>query len=135
MKISLTKKNFLMWTTALAIVSAVVVGGFIKLVMPGHYFEWYPFIPVFFYVFTVYSIYMFDKFRLLTPKKMLVVYFGIKFVKMVLSLFVVLGYILFVKVHKEDLVVVFFLFYLLTMIFQTSFFVLYESNKMRQKKE
>ena len=118
----------------LILICAVVVGGFIKLYMPEHYFEWYPFIPLFFYVFGIYSIFMFDSCRYKNPNKLLVVYMGVKFVKLALSILIILFYVLHVKEHKEDFVIVFFLFYLFSMVYQSWFFVLYETNKMKQKK-
>ena len=59
---------------------------------------------------------------------------GVKFVKLALSILIILFYVLHVKEHKEDFVIVFFLFYLFSMVYQSWFFVLYETNKMKQKK-
>ena len=135
MKITLTKKIFMIWNTAVILLGTVAVWTFLKFVMPEHYFEWFPFIPLFFYIFSWYSILMFDRCRRKTPNKLLLVYMGVKFVKFILSAIIVLFYVLHVEEHKEDFILVFFLFYLFSMVFQSWFFMLYEAHKMKQKKE
>ena len=83
------------------VVAGLVVGGAIKLFWPEHYFAWFPFIPLYFYIFGWYYIFMFDYCRKYTPHKLLSVYMGMKFVKMVFSMIILLFYVLHVKVHKE----------------------------------
>lgn len=134
MGITLTKKRYLMWTTIFAIVAGFGVYGGIELFFPGHYFKWYPAIPVYFYIFGWYYIYMFDMCRKYSPNKMLSVYMGMKFVKMVLSMVFILLYILLIKVQKEDFVLTFFLFYLFTLLHESIFFYIFEQN-LKKKKE
>lgn len=135
MAFTLTKKKFVFWITIFMVLFTLIVGAFIKIVETIHYFEWYPFIPVFFYLLGMYGIYMFDYCRKYKPQKLLSVYIGLKFLKMVLSMIVLLFYILKIQVHKEDFILVFFLFYIFSTIFQSAFFYMYESNKKRQKIE
>lgn len=135
MKCTLTKKYFLTWDTIVIGVSALIVYGILKLFMPEHYFKFYPIIPLFFYIFGVYSICMFDRCRLKTPHKLLSVYLGVKFSKLMLALLLVAFYSLKIKEHVRDFVIVFFLFYIISIVFQSWFFVLYELHKMRKKKK
>ena len=51
MGFTLTKKRFLIWKTVMMVVAGLVVGGAIKLFWPEHYFVWFPFIPLYFYIF------------------------------------------------------------------------------------
>ena len=118
MGFTLTKKRFLIWKTVMMVVAGLVVGGAIKLFWPEHYFAWFPFIPLYFYIFGWYYIF--------------------KFVKMVFSMIILLFYVLHVKVHKEDFVLTFFLFYLFSMLYESIFFFVFESNlkiKLKDKKE
>ena len=46
MSISLTKKLFITWYTLLMLATGWTIGPVLATWMPGHYFEWYPFIPV-----------------------------------------------------------------------------------------
>ena len=50
MGFTLTKKRFLIWKTVMMVVAGLVVGGAIKLFWPEHYFAWFPFIPLYFYI-------------------------------------------------------------------------------------
>lgn len=94
MGFTLTKKRFLIWKTVMMVVAGLVVGGAIKLFWPEHYFAWFPFIPLYFYIFGWYYIFMFDYCRKYTPHKLLSVYMGMKFVKMVFSMIILLFYVL-----------------------------------------
>lgn len=134
MKLTLTKKRYLLWTTIFALVSGFGVYGCIKWLFPTHYFDWYPAIPVYFYLFGFYYIHMFDTCRKCSPKKLLSVYMGMKFVKMMLSMAFILAYAFVVKVQKEDFLLTFFLFYLFTLLHETIFFYLFEDN-LKKKKE
>lgn len=51
---------------------------------------------------------------------------------------ILLFYVLHVKVHKEDFVLTFFLFYLFSMLYESIFFFVFESNlkiKLKDKKK
>ena len=60
MNISKTKRNFIGLNTLFAILSAGVGAVILHVALPGHYFGGYPFIPTYFYLFGLFSIYMFD---------------------------------------------------------------------------
>ena len=84
MNISKTKRNFIGLNTLFAILSAGVGAVILHVALPGHYFGGYPFIPTYFYLFGLFSIYMFDTCRQHAPQKMLLLYLAIKMVKMIL---------------------------------------------------
>ena len=94
MNISKTKRNFIGLNTLFAILSAGVGAVILHVALPGHYFGGYPFIPTYFYLFGLFSIYMFDACRQHAPQKMLLLYLAIKMVKMILSIILVLIYCL-----------------------------------------
>ena len=72
--------------------------------LPGHYFGGYPFIPTYFYLFGLFSIYMFDTCRQHAPQKMLLLYLAIKMVKMILSIILVLKMCIRDSFNPVDLV-------------------------------
>ena len=74
MNISKTKRNFIGLNTLFAILSAGVGAVILHVALPGHYFGGYPFIPTYFYLFGLFSIYMFDTCRQHAPQKMLLFY-------------------------------------------------------------
>ena len=69
MNISKTKRNFIGLNTLFAILSAGVGAVILHVALPGHYFGGYPFIPTYFYLFGLFSIYMFDACRQHAPHK------------------------------------------------------------------
>lgn len=130
---TITKRNYLVWLTILTVFAGTIVGVFIKVFLPGHYFHWYPSIPAYFYCFGWYYIMTFEYARRYKPNKILSVYIGMKVVKMLLSMILLLFYFVFVKEHREDFVLTFFLFYLFSITFESTFFYLFEHNLKKKK--
>ena len=91
MSISLTKKLFITWYTLLMVVAGWTIGPAIATWLPEHYFEWYPFIPVFFYIFGWFTIYMFEACRRYAPQKMQLVYLSTKGIKSFLVSEILIG--------------------------------------------
>ena len=128
MNISKTKRNFIGLNTLFAILSAGVGAVILHVALPGHYFGGYPFIPTYFYLFGLFSIYMFDACRQHAPQKMLLLYLAIKMVKMILSIILVLIYCLAVREEAKAFLLTFISFYLLYLIYETWFFFSFEVN-------
>ena len=122
--ISKTKRNFIALNTLFAILSgaagAVILG--------------YPFIPVYFYIFGLFSIYMFDACRRHAPQKLSLLYLAMKMIKMILSLILLLIYCLAVREEAKAFLLTFISFYLLYLIYETWFFFSFEVNLKRKKK-
>ncbi|MBQ8443078.1 MAG: hypothetical protein IJX29_06940 [Bacteroides sp.] len=133
MSISLTKKIFVTWYTLLMLVAGWTIGPAIALWMPQHYFEWYPFIPVFFYIFGWFTICMFEACRRYAPQKMHLVYIGTKSIKMLFSLIVLLIYAVKVEEKKIEFFLTFLAFYIISLVFESWFFLRYEHDKKRNK--
>lgn len=133
MSISLTKKIFVTWYTLLMLVAGWTIGLAIALWMPQHYFEWYPFIPVFFYIFGWFTICMFEACRRYAPQKMHLVYIGTKSIKMLFSLIVLLIYAVKVEEKKIEFFLTFLAFYIISLVFESWFFLRYEHDKKRNK--
>jgi len=133
MSISLTKKLYLSWFTLLMFVASWTIGLAIANWMPEHYFEWYPFIPVFFYIFGWFTIYMFEACRRYAPQKIQLVYLGTKGIKMFFSLIILLIYAVKVEEKKVEFFLTFFVFYIITLIFDSWFFFHYERGQKVKK--
>lgn len=133
MSVSQTKKVFITWYTLLMFVAGWTVGPAIAQWMPEHYFSWYPFIPVFFYLFGWFTIYVFEGCRKYAPEKMQLVYLGTKAIKMMFSLIVLLVYAMKVEEKKVEFFLTFFGFYILTLVFESWFFYHYEQKNLKKK--
>lgn len=62
------------------------------------------------------------------------VYLSMKVAKMLISMFILLLYVMLQKIHKEDFVLTFLLFYVLSQIYESCFFYTFEKN-LKKKKE
>ncbi len=133
MSISLTKRLFLTWYTLYLIVAAWVIGFALGVGFPEHYFEWYPFIPVFYYLFGWFYIYMFDACRKFAPQKVQLVYLCMKGIKMIGSMGILLFYAVHVEEKKTEFFLTLLLFYVLSLIYETAFFLKFEKNKKLKK--
>lgn len=131
MSISLTKKLFVTWFTVLILVSGWTIGPILATWFPEHYFEWYPFIPVFFYIFGYFDISIFEFCRRYAPQKMQLVYLGTKAIKMLFSLMVLLIYAVKVEEKKVEFFLTFFVFYLISLAFESWFFYRYERGNIK----
>lgn len=132
MSISLTQKLFLTWYTLYMVAAAWIVGLVLRIGFPKWYFEWYPFIPVFFYIFGWFYIYMFDACRLYAPQKQQYIYLAMKGIKMFFSMGILLFYAVHIKEQKTEFFLTFFLFYIVSMLFESAFFMKFENNKKKQ---
>ena len=133
MSISQTKQLFITWYTLLMLVTGWTIGPAIALWIPEHYFEWYPFIPVFFYIFGWFTIYMFEACRRYAPKKIQLVYLGTKSIKMLFSLMVLLIYAIKVEEKRVEFFLTFFVFYIISLVFESWFFFRYEREQKGNK--
>ena len=131
MSISLTKKLFVTWFTVLILVSGWTIGPILATWFPEHYFEWYPFFPVFFYIFGYFDISIFEFCRRYAPQKMQLVYLGTKAIKMLFSLMVLLIYAVKVEEKKVEFFLTFFAFYLISLAFESWFFYRYERGNIK----
>ena len=123
MSISLTKRNFLYQITLLTLIAGWVGAGILHYLLPGHYFGGYPFIPVYFFLFGLFEISMFDACRKHAPQKMLL-----------LSVILLVVYCFAVREEAKLFLLTFILYYIVYLIYETWFFFTYEVGK-KQKKE
>lgn len=133
MSISQTKKLFITWYTLLMLVTGWTIGPAIALWIPEHYFEWYPFIPVFFYIFGWFTIYMFEACRRYAPKKIQLAYIGTKGIKMLFSLMILLIYAIKIEEKKVEFFLTFFVFYIISLVFESWFFFRFEREQKGNK--
>ena len=92
MNMSITKRNFLGYLSILTLVGGGLGALVLHYLEPGHYFGGYPLIPVYFYIFGVFYIYMFDACRRHAPEKMVMLFLVAKVLKMIVSVFLLIIY-------------------------------------------
>lgn len=134
MSISRTKRNFIGLLTLFTLLSGGLVVFVLHELLPGHYFGGFPLIPVYFYLFGLFNIYMFDACRLHAPQKLSLLYLAMKMMKMILSILLLMIYCIAVHEEAKAFLLTFISFYLLFLIYETWFFFSYEVNLKRKKK-
>lgn len=130
----MTKRNFVCQLSLLTLVAGWAGAGILHCWLPGHYFGGYPFIPVYFFLFGLFGISMFDACRKYAPQKMLLLYMAMKVLKMLLSVILLVVYCLAVREEARAFLLTFVLYYMVYLIYETWFFFTYEVGK-KQKKE
>jgi len=86
---------------------------------------------VFFYIFGYFDISIFEFCRRYAPQKMQLVYLGTKAIKMLFSLMVLLIYAVKVEEKKVEFFLTFFVFYLISLAFESWFFYRYERGNIK----
>lgn len=134
MSISKTKRNFLLFLTIFTILIDGVGGVVYYDFFPEHYFGGYPLISVYFYLFGVFNIYMFDACRKYAPKKILLLHLAMKIMKMLFSIMFLAIYCVVVREEARAFLLTFVANYLMFLIFETWFFSTFELNRIRKNK-
>ena len=122
MSLLAVKRKFIISLTILMVVLSWGGALVFHTLLPRYYFAWYPSIPIFFYLFGLFYIFMFGYCYRVSPQKMVAVYLVAKVTKMMLSISFIGTYMVF---------------YIIFLIFETRFFFHFEikhkSNRYKYK--
>ena len=130
MSISITKRNYLLQSALLTLLIGVCGGGIYFSFFPHHYFGGYPIIPVFFFVFGVFTISMTEMCRKHSPKWMLQIYLLLKVMRMLFAIIVMAIYCVAVR---AAFLLTFIANYLIYLIYDSWFFFTFEMNRKAKK--
>lgn len=134
MKMSITKRNFLINLTLITLLASGVGAAILHFLEPGYYFAGYPLVPVYFYLYGIFYIYMFDACRYRTPQKMAMLFFAMKGLKLIVSIFLIIIYCVIVPGSAVVFLLTFLAFYLGYLIYESWFFFMFEWNRKLKKK-
>lgn len=134
MSISITQRKFLIYITLLTLFLGVVGGVVLQNLVPGRYFEAYPLIPVYFYLYGIGSVFLLDFCRRHAPKRMVMLFMGMKGLKLILSIALLIIYAMLVPHSAVVFMLTFIVFYLCYLIFESWFFFVSERNEKLKKK-
>ena len=128
------KKKYIRELTLTGIVLTALVTVIYHLFIPDRYFLWFPSIPIFFYLFGLFYIYMFAFNYRLGLDKIAATYLICKTVKFILSALVLIFYGFVVRHEVVPFFTTFIVFYFAFLIFETRFFLRFEEKlKLRKK--
>lgn len=131
MSIVKTRCKFIVYLTLM--IAALGFGGSyaIRLWMPEYYPPFYPSIPVFFYIYGLLFIQLYKLF----PDKWLMLHILGKSAKLILGIIFVIAYIHFVGTHIKAFIMIFLCYYMIYLIFESSFFLNHELEMKKKNKK
>ena len=105
-----------------------------------HFFEesyspYYPLIPLFFYVFGLIFIYLFEYMHKHMPDKSLMVYVINKGAKLLIGLVFMVLYGMFIGIHTKAYLWTFLIYYVIYLIFESCFFLRFEMEMKKVNKK
>lgn len=128
------RKKFIKELTVVGIVLTALVAIVFHLFIPERYFLWYPSIPVFFYLVGLFYIALFSFYYRMGLEKLVICYMICKVVKFVLSVLMITAYAFIVGNEIVAFMLTFVFFFFAFLIFETQFFLRFETKLKLQKK-
>lgn len=128
------KKKFIRELTIVGVILTGIVAVVYHLFIPERYFLWFPAIPVFFYLFGLFYIYMFAFNYRLGLDKIAMTYLVCKSLKFILSALTLIFYGFVIGHEVVAFFVTFMFFFFAFLIFETRFFLRFEA-KLKLRKQ
>lgn len=128
------KKKFIRELTVIGIILTGAVVLVYHMFIPEKYFLWFPAIPIFFYLFGLFYIYMFAFNYRLGLDKIAMTYLVCKALKFILSALLLMFYGFVVGHEVIAFFATFICFYFAFLIFETRFFLRFEA-KLKLRKQ
>lgn len=132
---SKTKRNYLIQTAILTILLGGVGGWIYFNTNPHHYFNGYPLIPSFFFLFGWLMINIVEWSRRKMPGKLLQIYLLLRVMRMLASFILMILYCVIVRKEAQAFLLTFIANYLIYLTYDSWFFFTFEVNKKSQKEK
>lgn len=129
------KRKFLISLTLTGLVLGWAGYGVFQMWYSHLYSPYFPLIPLFFYVFGVAFIYLFEYMHKHLPNKSLLVYVISKGAKLIVGLFFLILYGFFVGLHMKAFLLAFLAYYLVYVVFESFFFLRFEMEMKKENKK
>ncbi len=132
---SKTKRNYLIQTAILTILLGGVGGWIYFNTNPHHYFNSYPLIPSFFFLFGWLMINIVEWSRRKMSGKLLQIYLLLRVMRMLASFILMILYCVIVREEAQAFLLTFIANYLIYLTYDSWFFFTFEVNKKSQKEK
>ncbi len=127
-------RYFLMLHTAMILITGFGMWIILKQFFPEMLVKGYILVPLFFYVMGLIFIYLFNRTPLDKPAGAVNTYMLMRMIKIFVSFVIILLYWLFDKVHLRNFAIIFIIFYLINMIWETNIY-LWMEKYIKYKKD
>ena len=122
-------------TTFINVVIGVSLGGLLYTIWPSHYFEWYPSIPVFYWLSSMLMIYFLDHVKRKHGDVTVVTYMVVRLCKFTLALVFLWLYAALVGQNLKAFGFTMMLFYFSYLVLETYTLYLFEKKRMISEKK
>lgn len=122
-------------TTFINVVIGVSLGGLLYTIWPSHYFEWYPSIPVFYWLSSMLMIYFLDHVKRKHGDVTVVTYMVVRLCKFTLALVFLWLYARLVGQNLKAFGFTMMLFYFIYLVLETYTLYLFEKKRMKSEKK
>lgn len=124
---NLVKHKYVLYLTLIALLWEIITGYLIQTIYPQHYLQFYPLVPIYFYLLNIISYLMIDSFKEKSTSSAMA-FLGSKILKLFLSVVILLIYILVVKTQVVEFIIVFILNYLFFLVLDTLLLTMYKPH-------
>lgn len=135
MVLKTVKRKFIISLTLTGLVLGWGGAGLYHAFWPHLYSPYFPLIPLFFYVFGLIFIYLFEYMHTYMPNKSLLVYVISKGAKLIIGLFFLIIYGFLIGIHTRAFLLTFLIYYLIYVVFESYFFLRFEMDMKKEKKK
>lgn len=130
---SKTKRNYLIQTAILTVLVGIVGGWIYFNANPHHYFNGYPLIPSYFFLFGWLIINIVEWSRKKMPGRLLQIYMLIRVMRMLVSFILIVLYCVIAREEAQAFLLTFIANYLIYLTYDSWFFYTFEVNMKSQK--
>lgn len=120
--------------TFINVAIGVTLGGLLYTVWPGHYFAWYPSIPLFYWVTGVILTYLLDRVKKKKGDVTITTFMIVRFCKFTLALIFLWLYAALVGKQLKVFGFTMMLFYFIYLVLETYTIYLFEKKRMKREK-
>lgn len=116
-------------------VIGITLGGLLYTIWPSHYFEWYPSIPVFYWLSGMLMTYFLDQVKRKHGDVTVVTYMVVRVTKFMLALVFLWLYAAMVGQNMKAFGFTMMLFYFIYLVLETYTLYLFEKKRMKREKD
>ena len=120
--------------TLINVVIGVIAGGILHSFFPQYYFEWYPSIPIFYWIVAIAMVYFMDQVRTKKGDVSITTYMLVRLTKFMLACVFLMLYVQLVGTHITAFGITLMLFYFIYLSLEIYIVYLYEKKRMNREK-
>lgn len=134
LRLKLIAKLILLVTVIILLVT-LILGSVIYYIWPENYFQWFPAIPVFFWVYGVGLAIGLEKTHTEKPESVTMTYMVARGIKIFLTILFIGIYAWFIKTNIKPFGLTTLAFYIIILVIETYVYYVYEKRRKKRKEE